>query len=110
MINPKVIANQEGNRKDVAIINLKLQNEQLKNELRHEKENMERVNKPNESIKDFKYMMNYPRAKDTLDLDSSNVQLLKKENHPKVENKGMQNKKENLHFITLENWTHNQYF
>ena len=32
MINQKVIANQEANGKDVVITNLKLQNEQLKNE------------------------------------------------------------------------------
>jgi hypothetical protein len=68
MINQLVITNQETNTKDVEIKNLKLQNEQLKSELRHETELMERMNKQNESIKHFEDMMKSPREKDTFGL------------------------------------------
>ena len=65
MINQLVIANQEENTKDLEITNLNLENEKLKNELRHEQELMERMNKISEAIKHFKDMMTSPRAKET---------------------------------------------
>ena len=64
MIIQLIITNQEAIRKDLEIKNLKLQNEQLKNELKYEKELMESLNKPNEAIKHFEDMVKSLREKD----------------------------------------------
>lgn len=41
------------NRKDMEIINLRLQNEQLRNKLKSENKLLERMNKPSEATKYF---------------------------------------------------------
>ena len=48
-----VNAHHELNIKDIEISTLKMKNEQLKNNLKREKEIVERFNKPNEAIKYF---------------------------------------------------------
>lgn len=55
--------NQEANKKDLEITNLRSQNEQLKSELRHEKELMERMNKSNEPVKHFEELLRSPRTR-----------------------------------------------
>lgn len=52
-----MLANQELNHKDVETVNLKSQKDILKNELKKEKEYMERFNKPKEAIKYFEELM-----------------------------------------------------
>ena len=57
----------ELNVKDIEIIALKLQNEQLQNDLRREGEIVESFNKPNEAIKYFEQLLKSPRSSnDTL--------------------------------------------
>ena len=65
MINQLVVANQEANRKDLEITNLRSQNEKQRSELKHEKELMEGTNKPNEVFKHFEELMRSHRTKDT---------------------------------------------
>ena len=57
-----MISNHEQNGKDIDITTLKLQNEQLKNQKRREKEFFESFNKLNEVIKYFEKLMRYPRS------------------------------------------------
>ena len=52
----------ELNVKDIEISALKLQNEQLKNDLRREREIVESFNKPNEAIKYFEQLLKSPRS------------------------------------------------
>lgn len=59
-------AHHELNFKDIEITTLKLQNEQLQNDLKKEKEFAESFNKPNEAIKYFEQLLRSPRSnKDT---------------------------------------------
>ena len=53
-------ANYELNVKDIEIKKLKLQNEQLKSDLKIEKEFNESFNKPNEAIKYFEKLLRSP--------------------------------------------------
>ena len=53
---------QELNVKDIEITTLKLQNEQLQNDLKREKEFAKSFNKPNEAIKYFKQLLRSPRS------------------------------------------------
>ena len=55
-------AHHELNVKDIEITTLKLQNGQLKNDLRREREIAESFNKPNESIKYFEKLLKSPRS------------------------------------------------
>ena len=50
-------ANYELNAKDIEITTLKLQNEQLQNGLKREKEITKSFNKPNEAIKYFEQLL-----------------------------------------------------
>ena len=50
-LNQVMIANHEINRKDTEIKTLKLQNEELRNDMKRGKELAKSFNKPNESIK-----------------------------------------------------------
>ena len=50
----------ELNVKDIEITTLKLQNEQLQNDLKREKEFAESLNKPNEAIKYFEQLLKSP--------------------------------------------------
>ena len=52
----------ELNMKDIEISTLKLQNEQLQNELKREKEIAENLNKSSEAIKYFEQLMQSPRT------------------------------------------------
>ena len=55
--------------KDIEITTLKLQNEQLQNDLKGEKEFVESFNKPNEAIKYFEQLLKSPRSsRDTIGL------------------------------------------
>ena len=58
----KMNANHELNAKDIEIITLKLQNKQLINDLKREKEFVESFNKPSEDIKYFEHLMISPRS------------------------------------------------
>ena len=53
----------ELNMKDIEISTLKLQNEQLQNKLKREKEIAENLNKSSEAIKYFEQLMKSPRKK-----------------------------------------------
>ena len=55
-------AHHEINVKDIKISILKLQNEQLKNDLRREKEIAESFNKSSEAIKHFEQFLKSPRS------------------------------------------------
>ena len=55
-------AHHELNVKDIEISTLKMQNEQLQNDLRREKEIAEKFNKPNEAIKYFEQLLKSPRS------------------------------------------------
>ena len=62
-------AHHELNVKDIEISTLKMQNEQLQNELRRVKEIVESFNKSSEAIKHFKQLLKSPRSNnDTLGL------------------------------------------
>ena len=56
-------AHHELNVKDIEITTLKLQNEELQNDLRREREIFESFNKPNEAIKYFEKLLKSPRSK-----------------------------------------------
>ena len=59
----------ELNIKDIEITTLKLQNEQLQNDLKREKEFSKSFNKPNEAIKYFEQLLKSPRSsRDTIGL------------------------------------------
>ena len=62
IMNQVMIANHEINSKDIEITILKLQDEQLRNDLKREKEFNESFNKPNKAIKYFKQLMRSPRS------------------------------------------------
>ena len=53
----------ELNMKDIEISTLKIQNEQLQNKLKREKEIAENFNKSSEAIKYFEQLMKSPRTK-----------------------------------------------
>ena len=57
-----IITNHELNAKDIEITTLKLQNEQLRNDLRREKEFADSFNKPSEAIKYFEQLIRSPRS------------------------------------------------
>ena len=62
-------AHHELNVKDIEITTLKLQNEQLQNDLKREKEFAESFNKTNEAINYFEKLLKSPRSsRDTLGL------------------------------------------
>ena len=64
-----MIANHELNGKGIEITTLKLQNEQLRNDLKREKEFAESFNKPSEAITYFEQLMRSPRSNsDTIGL------------------------------------------
>ena len=80
-------AHHELNMKDIEISTLKIQNEQLKNELKREKEIAESFNKSSEAIKHFDQLLKSPRSSnDTLGLGSP---VLKKVRHQRVQRKGV---------------------
>ena len=55
-------AHHELNVKDIEISTLKMQNEQLQNDLRREKEIAESFNKSSEAIKHFEQLLKLPRS------------------------------------------------
>ena len=61
-LNQMMIANHELNGEDIEIKNLKLQNEQRRNDLKREKEFAQNFNRPSESIKYFEQLMRYCRS------------------------------------------------
>ena len=68
-------AHHELNMKDIEISTLKMQNEQLQNDLRREKKISEIFNKPNEAIKYFEQLLKSPRStNDTLGLGYSSTE------------------------------------
>ena len=63
------------NVKDIEISTLKMQNEQLENDLRREREIAESFNKPNEAIKYFEPLLKSPRSNnDTAGLGYTNIE------------------------------------
>ena len=75
-------ANHEMNSNDIEIIILKLKNEQLRNDLKREKEFLKSFNKPNEDIEYFEKLMKSPRSNNYT--SRLGYTKLKKENHPKM--------------------------
>ena len=68
-----VNAHHELNMKDIEISTSKIQIDQLKNELKREKDIVESFNKPNEAIKYFEKLPKSPRASnDTSELGYTN--------------------------------------
>ena len=68
-------SHHELNVKDIEITALKLQNEQLQNDLRREREIAENFNKPNEAIKYFEQLLKSPRSKnDTSGLGYTSIE------------------------------------
>jgi cellular nucleic acid-binding protein len=61
-LNQMMNTHHELNMKDIEISTLKMQNEQLQNDLRREKEISESYNKPNEAIKYFEQLLKSPRS------------------------------------------------
>ena len=61
-LSQMINAHNELNLIDIEITTLKLQNEQLQNDLKREKEIVESFNKPNESIKYFEKLLRSPRS------------------------------------------------
>ena len=61
-LNQMMNAHHELNMKDIEISTLKMQNEQLQNDLRREREISESYNKPNEAIKYFEQLLKSPRS------------------------------------------------
>ena len=57
-----MIANHKLNAKDIEIIALNLQNEQLRNDLKREKEFVDSFNKLSEAIKYFEQLIRSPRS------------------------------------------------
>ena len=57
MMNHLILTNQELNRRDMEIENLRSQSDQLRSELRYEKEVVEIMNKPSKAIIYFKDLM-----------------------------------------------------
>ena len=57
-----MLANQEMNSKDIEIATLKAHNEQLQNELKVEKDFIQRMNKSNEAVKFFEDYLRSPRG------------------------------------------------
>ena len=55
-------SHHELNVKDIEISSLKMQNEQLHNDLRREEEIVENLNKSSESIKSFEQFLKSPRS------------------------------------------------
>ena len=55
-------AHHELNMKDIEISTLRMQNEQLQNELKREKEIAENFNKSSEAIKHFEQLLKSPRS------------------------------------------------
>ena len=69
MMNQLIIVTQEAKRKDMEIISLRSLNEKLRNELRTEKELLQRMNKPSEVVIYFEELMRSPRStRDTFGL------------------------------------------
>lgn len=64
IMNQVMIANHELNGKDIVITTLKLQNEQLSNDLRMKKEFSKSFNKPSEAIEYFEKLMRFPKSND----------------------------------------------
>lgn len=62
MMNQLLIPNQELNRKEMEITNLRSKSDQLRNVLIFEKELLERTNKPSEAIRYFEELMRSPRS------------------------------------------------
>ena len=74
-MNQVMIDNHEINSKDIEISTLKLQNEQLRNDLKREKEFGKSFNKPSEAIKYFEKLMRSPRSNDdTFGLGYTNIE------------------------------------
>ena len=61
MANRLLLTIQEFNRKDVEISNLKFENEHLKNQMKHEKELIERLNKHEEYVRYYEELMRSQR-------------------------------------------------
>ena len=61
-LNQMMNAHHELNMKDIEISTLKMQNEQLQNDLRREKEILESFKKPDEAIKYFEQLLKSPRS------------------------------------------------
>ena len=74
-LSQMINVHHELNVKDIKITTLKLQNEQLQNDLEREKEFAESFNKPNETIKYFEQLLRSPRSNnDTSGLGYTNTE------------------------------------
>ena len=98
----------ELNMKDIEISTLKMQNEQLQNDLRREKEILESFNKPNEAIKYFEKLLKSPRSSnDTSGLAYTSTE--EGDSSKTIEERGNKNKntKPTCHFCGKKGHTSN---
>ena len=100
----------ELNVKDIEISTLKLQNEQLQNELKREKEFADSFNKPNEAIKYFEQLLNYPRSsRDTIGLGYTSNEEGESSKTTKERSIKGKNSKPTFHYYAKKGHTTNVY-
>ena len=101
-------AHHELNVKDIEIFTLKIQNEQLQNDLRREKEISESFNKPNEAIKYFEQLLKSPRSNnDTLGLGYTSTEEGESSKTTKERSDKGKNTKPTCHFYGKKGHTSN---
>ena len=93
-------SHHELNFKDIEITTFKLQNEQLQNVLKREKEIVESFNKPNEAIKYFEILLRSPRSNnDTLGLGYTSTKEGESSKVAEERNIKGKNSKPTCHFL-----------
>ena len=98
-LRQKMNDQNELNVKDIEITTLKLQNEQIQNDLRREREIAKSFNKPNEAIKYFKKVLKYLRSNnDTSGLGYTSTEEGESSKTTKEMNDKGKNSKPTYHF------------
>ena len=98
----------ELNLKDIEITRLKLQNKQLQNDLRREREIVESFNKPNEAIKYFEQLLKSPRSNnDTLGLGYTSTEEGESSKTAEERNDKGKNSKPTCHYCGKKGHTAN---
>ena len=98
----------ELNMKDIEISTLRMQNEQLQNELKREKETSENLNKSSEAIKYFEQLLKSPRsAHDTLGLGYTSTEVGESSKNAKKRSDKGKNSKPTCHYCNKKGHTAN---
>ena len=101
-------AHHELNMKDIEISTLRMQNEQLQNELKREKEIAESFNKSSEAIKHFEQLLKSPRSNnDTLGLGLTSTEEGETSKSDKKRSDKGKNSKPTCHFCSKKRHTAN---